>query len=35
MIPKARRGAMHYTLPAQAWNTTSLFETDFIPFCNR
>src|SRR4051794_17727290 len=32
IIPKARRGAMHFTTPAQAWNTTPLFETDFIPF---
>src|SRR4051795_1058790 len=31
-IPKARRGMIHYTLPAQAWNTEALFRDDFIPF---
>src|SRR5262249_32143315 len=30
-LPKARRGAIHYTTPAQAFNTTALFQ-DFIGF---
>jgi hypothetical protein len=30
-IPKARRGAIHYTTPSQAWSTTALFR-DFITF---
>jgi hypothetical protein len=30
-IPKARRGAIHYTLPAQAWNNTAVFQ-DTIGF---
>src|ERR1044072_2983969 len=30
-IPKARRGAIHFSFPASAWNTVSLFETDFLP----
>src|SRR3954449_12858859 len=30
-LTKARRGAIHYTTPAQAWNTTALFQ-DFITF---
>jgi hypothetical protein len=31
VIPKARRGAIHYTTPSQAWSTTALFQ-DFITF---
>jgi hypothetical protein len=31
VIPKARRGAIHYTTPAQAWNNTAVFQ-DFITF---
>src|SRR3954454_20126325 len=30
-LTKARRGAIHYTTPAQAWNTTALFQ-DFMTF---
>ena len=30
-IPKARRGAIHFSFDASAWNTEALFETDFLP----
>ena len=30
-IPKARRGAIHYSFNASAWNTQALFETDSLP----
>src|SRR3954447_5554008 len=30
-VPKARRGAIHFSFGAAAWNTVPLFETDFLP----
>src|SRR5262249_53697856 len=30
-IPKARRGAIHFSFNAAAWNTVALFENDWIP----
>src|SRR3954447_7109857 len=30
-VPKARRGAIHFSFNAAAWNTVPLFETDWLP----
>jgi len=30
-IPKARRGAIHFSFNASAWNTQALFENDWLP----
>src|SRR3954471_13496327 len=30
-VPKARRGAIHFSFNAAAWNTVPLFENDWLP----